>query len=257
MPPNAGLFLMPSPSESSPGRARDRAASIPRARIYRNTAAGRQRRSGARARDGPPRDGPPRDGPGMARPRGASASGRVRGYPLSPPTPPYVRVAAFAIDLPCPLLTSGRTSRRLATPAVGFDPGIRPDLPGYCAPAFTLMPGGFTGQRSVQVSGFDEFGRLAPLTRLIRFLFVRPALCHPASFRPRSPGLPLPSANASPCRASRGLPPPSGCALPGAPKKTAPRRAPWRSIASRLIRPVPTGARLRRRLAAARCRRWP
>jgi hypothetical protein len=45
------------------------------------------------------------------------------------------------------------------------------------------MPVGYTCQRPVQVSGFDEYGRLTPLTRLIRFLFVRPALCHPASFR--------------------------------------------------------------------------
>jgi hypothetical protein len=45
------------------------------------------------------------------------------------------------------------------------------------------MPVGYTYQRSVQVSGFGKFGRLTPLTRLIRFLCVRPALCHPASFR--------------------------------------------------------------------------
>ncbi|MDE3023782.1 MAG: hypothetical protein KGI54_18355, partial [Pseudomonadota bacterium] len=35
----------------------------------------------------------------------------------------------------------------------------------------------------------------------------------------QSPAKPLPSANSSPCRASRGLPPPSECALPGAPKE--------------------------------------
>ncbi|MDE3022217.1 MAG: hypothetical protein KGI54_10190, partial [Pseudomonadota bacterium] len=35
----------------------------------------------------------------------------------------------------------------------------------------------------------------------------------------QSPAKPLPSANSSPCRASRGLPPPSECALPGAPRK--------------------------------------
>ena len=33
------------------------------------------------------------------------------------------------------------------------------------------------------------------------------------------PEHPCRSANSSPCRASRGLPPPSGCALPGAPRK--------------------------------------
>lgn len=42
---------------------------------------------------------------------------------------------------------------------------------------FLLMPVGFTSQRSVQVLGFDDYGRLAPLRRLIRFLFVRPAFC--------------------------------------------------------------------------------
>jgi hypothetical protein len=33
------------------------------------------------------------------------------------------------------------------------------------------MPVGYTSQRSVQVLGFDDFGRLTPLRRLIRFLF--------------------------------------------------------------------------------------
>jgi len=41
--------------------------------------------------------------------------------------------------------------------------GTSADLPGYCAPTFTLMPVGFTSQRSVQVSGFDDIGRLTPL----------------------------------------------------------------------------------------------
>jgi len=45
------------------------------------------------------------------------------------------------------------------------------------------MPVEFTPHRSGQVSGFDDFGRLTPMQRLIRFLYVRPALCHPASFR--------------------------------------------------------------------------
>ena len=50
---------------------------------------------------------------------------------------------------------------------------------------------------------------------------VRQASALPSCFlqtrsRPRKP---LPSANSSPCRASRGLSPPSECALPGAPKK--------------------------------------
>src|SRR5690606_7353065 len=40
----------------------------------------------------------------------------------------------------------------------------------------------------------------------------------------QSPAKPLPSANSSPCRASKGLAPSSECALPGAPKKHAPNR---------------------------------
>src|SRR5208283_938489 len=41
-----------------------------------------------------------------------------------------------------------------------------PDLPGYCARTFTLMPVGSTSQRSVQVSGFADNGLLTPLRRL-------------------------------------------------------------------------------------------
>ena len=82
------------------------------------------------------------------------------------------------------------------------------------------MPVGFTSQRSVQVSGFDDIGRLTPLQRLVSascssgqrfafgFLQIRSYPRHPCR-----------SANSSPCRASRGLTPPSECALPGAPKK--------------------------------------
>jgi len=44
--------------------------------------------------------------------------------------------------------------------------GTPPDLPGYCARTFTLMPVGFTSQRSVQVSGFADIGLLTPLRRL-------------------------------------------------------------------------------------------
>src|SRR5438552_13676871 len=44
--------------------------------------------------------------------------------------------------------------------------GASPDLPGYCARTFTLMPVGYTSQRSVQVSGFADIGLLTPLRRL-------------------------------------------------------------------------------------------
>ena len=60
---------------------------------------------------------------------------------------------------------------------------------------------------------------------LIRFLFVRPALCLRLPSDSQSPATPLPLANTSPCRACRGLSPPSECALPGAPKQERPRGA--------------------------------
>jgi len=44
--------------------------------------------------------------------------------------------------------------------------GRSPDLPGYCARTFTLMPVGSTSQRSVQVSGFADICLLTPLRRL-------------------------------------------------------------------------------------------
>jgi hypothetical protein len=71
------------------------------------------------------------------------------------------------------------------------------------------MPVGCTSQRSVQVSGFDDYGRLTPLCRLIRFLFVRPAFCLGLPSDSQSPATPLPLANTSPCRVCRGLSPPS------------------------------------------------
>ena len=68
--------------------------------------------------------------------------------------------------------------------------------------------------------GFDDIGHLTPLRRLIsascssgqRFAFGFLQI----SSRPEHP---CRSANSSPCRASRGLSPPSKCALPGAPIK--------------------------------------
>ena len=52
--------------------------------------------------------------------------------------------------------------------------------------------------------------RLCPPNQRFAFGFLQ------ISSRPRHPGR---SANSSPCRASRRLPPPSECALPGAPQK--------------------------------------
>ncbi|PRG63398.1 hypothetical protein C6T64_28580 [Burkholderia cenocepacia] len=89
------------------------------------------------------------------------------------------------------------------------------------------MPVGSTSHRSVQVLGFGNIGCLTPIRRLIRFLFVRPALCLGLPPDPQSPGEPLPLANTSPCRVCRGLSPPSECALPGAPMKKGRPRAPF------------------------------
>jgi hypothetical protein len=117
-----------------------------------------------------------------------------------------------------PRLTSAPASRHLS---MSVAQGTAADLPGYDAPTFTLMPVGSTSRRSVQVSGFDDIGRLAPPCRLIsascssgqRFAF--------GFLQSRShPRHPCRSANSSPCRASRGLSPPSRCALPGAPTKS-------------------------------------
>jgi hypothetical protein len=63
--------------------------------------------------------------------------------------------ADFCMSLPTPL-DAGSPELALGTHA---------DLPGYDAPTFTLMPVGFTSRRSVQVSGFDDIGRLTPPSR--------------------------------------------------------------------------------------------
>ena len=132
--------------------------------------------------------------------------------------PPEQRAAQRTL---WPLLTSGSPSRDLSTAVAQGRP---PDLPGYCAPTFTLMPVGFTPRRSVQVSGFACHCLLTPARRLISascssgqrfaysFLQIRSHPRHPCC-----------SANPSPCRVSGGLPPPSECALPGAQCEAAPK----------------------------------
>src|SRR3972149_39370 len=115
--------------------------------------------------------------------------------------------ADFCMSIPSPL-DAGSTE---------VSPGTHTALPGYDAPTFTLMPVGSTSRRSVQVSGFDDICRLTPPCRLLSascssgqrfafgFLQIRSHPRHPCR-----------SANSSPRRASRGLSPPSKCALPGA-----------------------------------------
>jgi hypothetical protein len=120
---------------------------------------------------------------------------------------PTMASADFCMGFPPPF-DVGSTEVALGTLA---------DLPGYDALTFTLIPVGFTSRPSVQVSGFDDNGRLTPPCRLISascssgqrfafgFLQIRSRPRHPCR-----------SAISSPCRARRGLPPPSKCALPGA-----------------------------------------
>jgi hypothetical protein len=79
-----------------------------------------------------------------------------------------------------PLLTSGNPSRHLAMPIAQ---GRLPDLPGYCAPTFTLMRVGSTSPRSVHVSGLAFFGLLTPRCRLYPLPIRRASALLPASFR--------------------------------------------------------------------------
>jgi hypothetical protein len=132
-----------------------------------------------------------------------------------------LRLTAFAPNLICRLLTSAYASQHLP---VSVARGTYADLPGYCALTFTLMPVGYTSQRSVQVLGFDDIGHLTPLHRLSSASCSSGQRFAPGFLPIRSrPRHPCRSANSSPCRASGGLSPPSECALPGAPKKKASR----------------------------------
>ena len=135
----------------------------------------------------------------------------------------YSRVSRSALrparaELLWPLLTSGDPSQRLSTPVAQGKP---PDLPGYYALTFTLMPVGSTSRRSVQVLGFAVYWPAHPAVPPLSascssgqrfaygFLQIPPRDGHPCR-----------SANTSPCRVCRGLSPPSECALPGAPHKS-------------------------------------
>ena len=132
-----------------------------------------------------------------------------------------------------PLLTSVRPSRHLSVPVARGRPNRSPRV---IRATFLLMPVGYTSQRSVQVSGFGDYGHLTPLRRLIRFLFVRPAFCLGLPSDSQSPATPLPSANTSPCRVCRGLSPPSRQAHhhsePDSASHGATRHA-WRTIKKR------------------------
>ena len=116
------------------------------------------------------------------------------------------------LDLLCLLLTSGSAFHRLSTLVAKWLPTwhiarsprvLRTHLHAY---ACRIYAASFR----CQVSGFDEFGHLTPMRRLISARLEsgqRFAIRLPSDSR--SPAKPLPSANSSPCRASRGLSHPS------------------------------------------------
>jgi hypothetical protein len=79
-----------------------------------------------------------------------------------------------------PRLTSDDPSPRLSTPVAL---GSSPDLPGYCALTFTLMPVGSTSPRSVQEPGFASIGPLTPLCRLYPLPVRQASALPPASSR--------------------------------------------------------------------------
>ena len=143
---------------------------------------------------------------------------------------PSVRLSPahrLVLDLLCHLLTSARASQHLSMLVAQ---GTHTDLPGYCALTFTLMPVGSTPQLSVQVLGFDDIGHLTRLRRLISTSCSSGQRFAYSFLRIRSrPRHPCRSANSSPCRVSRGLSPPSKCALPGAPKKKGRQQRPFQS----------------------------
>ncbi len=105
------------------------------------------------------------------------------------------------------LLTSGSPSRCLST-SVALRQTTRP--PRVRRATFPLIPVGFTSWRSVQVLGFESNGPLTPPCRLVsascssgqRFAFSFLQI-------PPRDGHPCRSASTSPCRACRGLSPPS------------------------------------------------
>ncbi len=106
---------------------------------------------------------------------------------------------------------------------------------------FTLIPAASTSAVSVQVPGFEDIGLLTHCDRLVCD-FCSSGQCFAFSFLqiPPHDGHPCRSANRSPCRVDRGLPPPSHPvtttvtgtapvkalrAMPGAPTKKAYRNS--------------------------------
>ena len=157
-------------------------------------------------------------------------------------TSDYPLTAGSALRLPVtqPTIASADFCPPIPTPRDASSQWQADRPPRVMRATFTLMPAASTSAVSVQVPGFEDIGLLTHCDRLVcdfcssgqRFAF---------SFLQIPPhgGHPCRSANRSPCRAGRGLPPPSHPAtttvtktapvkalraMPGAPTKKAARR---------------------------------
>jgi len=149
---------------------------------------------------------------------------------------PYSPSLPFGPQVTDPTMPSADFWQAVKDPRESLSPdsGTPARPPGVGSTAFSAQPPDLQPLPLMDM-GFVVIG---PLARFgmprIRFLFVRPALCtlrvsSTCGFLqiPSHDGHPCRPANGSPCRVRRGLPPPSWCALPGAPtKKGEPFRAP-------------------------------
>jgi len=128
------------------------------------------------------------------------------------PSPPCAGATMPSADF-CPLIP---------TPLdVGSRIGKRTDLPGYCTPTFPPYTRRIYSRPFRMTIGLWIFWPPRPGAVASHALRVPRAGGLPAaSFRPRLAAAALAVRLTVPAiRVRRGLPPPSGCALPGAPKK--------------------------------------
>jgi hypothetical protein len=129
------------------------------------------------------------------------------------------RALRFVPNLLCLLLTSARASRHLS---MSVAQGTHQMSPGIAHPPSRLCLSDLRRRVPYNFRALMMRGHLTPPSRLVsascssgqRFAFGFLQICS----RSRKP---CRSADSAPCRASRGLSPPSKCALPGAPKKKA------------------------------------
>ena len=145
-----------------------------------------------------------------------------------PLTPPGVRFRTTAVLYADILRFFYSSSTRLYNPCqppvrATTDSAGQNNLPGQDTPTFPLIPAASTYRPSVQVLGFEEHGLL---TRAVCLLcgFCSSAQRFAFGFLQTPPrgGSPCRLASSSPCRACKGLSPPTRCALPGTPKQNGP-----------------------------------